>query len=989
MKRILLLFTAILIAWGPYAEAQERTVTGTVTAEADGTPVPGVNVILKGTSIGTVTDIDGKFQIRVPQSGAVLVFSFIGLATEEVLVGAQSIIDMVMTADIKQLTEIVVTGYSNQVREKLSGSVSVVGAQAIENVPMPSFDQILQGRTPGLLVTAGSGQPGTGATVRIRGSGSINASNEPLYIVDGVPIEGAAFATINPNDFESVSVLKDASASALYGSRGANGVIVVTTKSGKAGEMRINYRHQNGWSQQARERFNMMNSAQKIAFERFVGVGPNAGLNPLDPTDAAEIERLSNIDVNWKDVFIRTGRTQEHELNFSGGNDKTNYYISVNYFDQEGQALRSGLKRYTTRFNLTSNLSNKIIIGTNSTIGWSNSSFIESEGSVTLANPFAAAYLANPYEEQFNPETGAINTGAGRTGPNAYDRIVNSTNDRNELKAVMSMFAEVNLLENLTAKTIFGVDYRQRDFERWIDPLSFAGRNTAPGGAGLLTNAFNRRLQWVSTSTLDYKYTLNNMHEFNAVVGIEALERTFNAFSATGYGLNPKLPLSNAGITTSPELVPALGGSWSGNKLFSVFSILNYTYDSKLNFTGTLRRDGSSRFGVENQYAVLWSVAGSYNLHRESFLENTFVDVLKVRASYGKSGNQEFTPENSGDFRSLTTYASTDYNGIVGFAPSTVGDANYRWEISNQLNVGVDFGLLNNRIDGSIDVYNNITSDLFITEQLSRTTGFSAIQRNAGKMRNRGIELALNGTVINSNNFSWTIGGNFTFNDNEILDLGQVDEFEQGTAIIRVGLPLGSHYIVEWAGVDPNTGAPLYRDIDGNVTTQYSQDNNVANFGTWIAPIFGGLNTNLKYKGFNLDVFFTYMYDVQRFNNQRFFQENHNFAIYNLSTVMLDMWKQPGDITDIQSFRYPREFSSKDIEDASFLRLRNVVLSYNVPGKLLNQVGFIKNARVFAQGQNLLTFTNFNGFDPEDSNNIAQYEFPASRILTLGIDVTF
>ncbi|BDD16464.1 hypothetical protein MATR_32890 [Marivirga tractuosa] len=336
MKKILL--TCFMLVFVLYAWAQDRTVTGKVVDAGTGESLPGVNVILKGTGTGVNTDIDGNYKISVPSDGGTLVFTFIGMNRQEVKIGSRSVIDVSMEANIEELSEVVVTGYTSETRDKLSGSIGSVQAEQLEQVPMPSFDQILQGRTPGLYVTSGSGQPGAGATVRIRGSGSINASNDPLYVMDGVPINASEFATINPNDFESVSVLKDASATALYGSRGANGVIVITTKRGKAGETKINYRFQTGWSEQARVNFEMMDAEEKVAFEQLVGSGLAGSLDPNDPDDAEELERLRNTNTDWQDIFTRTGRTNTHEINASGGNENTNYYVSFNYFNQEGQA---------------------------------------------------------------------------------------------------------------------------------------------------------------------------------------------------------------------------------------------------------------------------------------------------------------------------------------------------------------------------------------------------------------------------------------------------------------------------------------------------------------------------------------------------------------------------------------------------------------------------------------------------------------------------
>ncbi|WP_175402714.1 TonB-dependent receptor domain-containing protein [Mangrovivirga cuniculi] len=377
---------------------------------------------------------------------------------------------------------------------------------------------------------------------------------------------------------------------------------------------------------------------------------------------------------------------------------------------------------------------------------------------------------------------------------------------------------------------------------------------------------------------------------------------------------------------------------------------------------------------------------GSWNISQESFLENSeVVSNLRLRASYGTTGNQD----GIGNFQSYGLYSTNSYGGTQGLAVSQLANPDLKWELSSQANVGFDFGFLKNRISGTLDLYNNITSDLFVSYQLSRTTGFTQILSNEGEMRNRGIEFSINVDVLTIGNFNWNVGGNIAYNDNEILDLGQVNEFEQGTSIIRVGLPLGSHYIVEWAGVNPSNGEPLYRDLEGNVTNVFDASNSKAIFGTSTPPTTGGFTTEWSYKGLSLSAFFTFAQGYSRFNNQTFFQENPNFAQFNLSSIMNTMWKEPGDITEVQSFRYQRQFSSKDIEDASYLRLRNVRLNYNLPSSLLNRTGFLKQASIFAQGQNLFTWTEFTGFDPEDDNNIAQYEYPASKVYTVGLNVKF
>jgi len=990
MKKFLLLSFMLTFAFAfSDSWAQERTVSGKVTSVTTGESLPGVNVVLKGTTTGTVTDIDGNYKLTVPSDGGTLVFSFIGLATEEAQIGSRSVIDLQMSDDVQELSEVVVTGYGSESKAKLSGSVSTVDARTIEQVPIASFEQILQGQSPGLLITSGSGQPGTNAVrVRIRGNGSINGGNDPLYVVDGVPIGNDDIATLNPNDFESVNVLKDASSTAIYGSRGANGVIVITTKGGRTdGTARVTYRTQYGISQLARENFDMMNSTEKIAFEQFVNRGPTAGLDPNNPDDASELDRLRGINTNWRDVYLRDGTTQSHEISLSGGDDKFKYFSSANYFDQEGTAINSDFERYTLRFNMYANATDKLRFGLNSSVGYSQSNFAPGAG-VNLANPFAAAYLANPYNRPFDPETGELLTGGGLSGANSLERLLRNTDLQNEVKVVLSFFGEYEIIEGLNFRSTFGIDYTQEDNEFFIPPNTFAGQNVGNGNQGQYGKDFFRDFQYVWTNILTYDFEIGSRHDFTVSAGTETIDNYFESFGFDGFGINPKLPNSLNGVTpgSADGFIPTLGGIKTTNSLQSYFGILQYSLDDKYNLKLSLRRDGSSRFGEDNQFATLWSVGGSWNINRESFLSGSdFISNLKLRASYGVVGNQV----GIGNFQALGTFGSVNYGPSTGLAPTGIGNPTLKWEIQNQANIGVDFGFLNDRITGNVDVYNSITDDLFIDTQLSRTTGFTVLETNAGQVRNRGIEFAVSAEVLRIGDFSWTLGGNISYNDNEILDLGQVSEFEQGTSIIREGLPIGSQFVVEWAGVNPANGQPLYRDLDGEVTTTFDAGNAVANFGTSEPPTIGGINTELRYKGFTLTGLMVFAEGYSRFNNQTFFQENPNFAQFNLSRIMNTMWKQPGDITDIQSFAFGRQFSSKDIEDASFMRLRNVTLSYNFPSSLLQRVELIQSVRLFLQGQNLATWTEWTGFDPEDNNNIGQFEYPVPRTYTIGLDITF
>jgi len=1017
-------------------QAQTTSITGLVTDAGDGSPIPGVSVFVKGTTIGTVTNIDGRYNLQVEAGNQTLVFSFIGMSTQEVLTQGRNTINAVMESATLDVEEVVVTAYGSKGKVGLKGAISVVTADELEQVPVASFDQMLQGKATGLSIISGSGQPGSGDTkVRIRGTGSIMAANEPLYVVDGVPIEPGVFASMNANDFETVSVLKDAASTSIYGSRASNGVILITTKKGTEGATTINYRHQTGFSFPTRAKFDMMNTAQKLWFEEIAKKGPgwdfssqNPNYKTLSPearqAQDEELARLYGIEYDWYDEIFQVGQTNSNEVNLSGGTKKTKFYVSYQNYYQEGIADRSNLNRNVIRLNLNHEISNKIRFTLTSSLGVTNKNMIESEGGVALNNPFAAVYLANPYENPYD-ENGNLTPGNyyyqnpyisddkensdrygsySKTGTNSLDITRNSTNKHEETKFIGAANIEWDIFSFLTFKTQYGIDYRHDLRERWVSPDYWIyvekrkdSNNNDPDRNGYISEVFGRRIASTFVNTLDFKKQINDDHLITAVVGTEYLNRQYFGFNYTGYGLDSKLPETPAAITPgSPgdeqtktnNYIPNVGGYKSERALFSMFSLVNYTFKERYTLSASLRRDGSSAFGENNKYATLYSAGFTWDMKRESFLETVnWINNLKFRVSYGTTGNQE----GIGNYESQTLWGNGQYNNQSAYYLAQTGDPNLKWEIGHKFNTGFDFNVLENRLSGSIDVYNDITSDLFILQTYSAWDGVvgNARRTNAGEMRNRGIELLVNYDVIRRKDFRWSVNANISYNQNEILDLGQVEDFEQGTSIIQVGLPINSHYIVKWAGVNPATGDALYYTKDGEITNKYSVDDSVADFGSSEPPVVGGFGTNLSYKGFELSAQFNFAQGFYRYNNQTFFQENPNFAQFGMSTAMLDVWQQPGDLTEIQGVHSERQFSSKDIEDASFLRLRNLTIAYNFPKSTLNKLSFVRGVRFYAQGQNLMTWTKWTGFDPEDGNNIAQYEYPLPRTLTFGVDVTF
>lgn len=964
--------------------AQSKTITGVVTSDSDKLPLPGVNVIVKGTSNGAQTDFDGVYSLNANQ-GDVLVFSFLGMKNIEVVVADTSNYDVVMSEDAASLDEVIVVAYGTQGKKKLASSVVSIDTENIESVPIGSFDQVLQGQAAGVQVFSGSGQPGASARVRIRGNGSINGSSAPLYIVDGIQISAGDFASLNPADFDTVSVLKDAAAVAPYGSRGANGVILVTTKKGVYDQKTtFEFRTQLGTTQVGNAPFEMMNSTELLNFQRIVGSGLGAG-----KTDE-EIAEIAQVNTDWSDIFFRSGFTQSHELRVSGGDAKSRFYTSLSYFEQDGIIERSDLQRMTLRTNFENKVSDRTKFGINSSIGFSKSNFIDSENGIALQNPFAAVYLAAPYHTLYK-EDGSFNVGNGFVGPNAYENLVKNGNARNQLKIIANGYFETEIVKNVTARGDLGVDYTDNNGIGYTDPNTYYGGIVSPGNEGSYSesNSYNARI--TATTKIGYSNVFNDVHAFDVGLFTEYYKQHFRSSSFAGYGINEKLVGYPGGITpgtSENELIPTVGGSVVNRGLFSMFTLANYDYDSKYGISASLRRDASSKFSDENQWGTFYSLAARWNISNEDFMTDVdFVNDLKFRASYGTTGNQAAVA----DYAAETVYGQISYGGVVGLAAARIGNPELKWETSNQLNVGLDFALFDYRLTGAVEYYNNKTTDLFVDYTLSQMSGFDQINSNSGSMRNAGVDIEVDLALLRSNTdgLNLNIYGNLNYNKNEILDLGQVNEFEQGTSIIREGLALGSHYIVGWAGVNPANGEPLYYDKEGNVTNVFSSSNATANWGSSNPVYTGGFGLRASYKGFDFSTLFTFADEYYRFNNQTFFQENPNFSQYNLSTIMNTMWMEPGDVTEVQSYLYPRQFSSKDIEDASFTKWRNINVGYTLPKKFIDSINYIDSFRIYGQVQNIKTWTNFTGFDPEDNNNIAGYEYPMPTIYTLGLDIKF
>lgn len=959
-------------------KAQEIEISGTITAAEDGSPLPGVSVIIKETLKGALTDVNGKYKITAPSNGT-LTLSYIGFKPVSQAIGGKTTWNFSMEADQQALSEVIVTGYHTQNLREVSGSITSIKSKDIAQVPLASFDQALQGRAPGLLVQANSGQPGAAANILIRGKGSVLGSNTPLYIMDGVEITAQDFATLNAADFDNISVLKDASSTAQYGSRGANGVILISSKQGKVGKTRVTYDFQTGYSTIPTNKLVLMNTAEKLQYEMERG-------NPYGWTEE-DLTRLRGINTDWEDVFFVKGKTNAHTVSASGGAGKTTYFLSGSVFDQTGTVRNTGLKRYTGRVNVNSSAGD-FDFGVNSTFGFSDFTNT-SEANTTISTPLNAIRWTNPYETPYT-ESGAY-TQMVSGQPNALQELLENTNLRGQNKAVGNVYLQYNapFLKGLTARTSWGGDFRSNETSSYVNPTTYSG-GFSTGGQGSYGRGYGKYFRYTGTTSLRYQVPMPELHTLTVGVYNEVVKNTSNSFNFTGYGLGGAFN-NEAGITpgnATNGFIPFVGGTGSANALLSYFGDVKYSYKNRYFLDVNGRRDGSSRFGDNRKWANFGSVGLSWIVSDEEFfsgLKSTFNEV-KYKVSYGSSGNQA----GIGDFQSRELYSRSVYAGVGGLVQSQLANPNLQWERKSVFNTGIELSTFNGRLSFTAEYYNSITSDLFLNQQLSRTTGYSSITNNIGSLQNSGFEFFLDGDVIRAGGFKWALNASITLNKNKVKELiGGETEIISGNFINRIGEPMNSIYVVEYAGVNPENGNPLYYNKEGQAVETFSPDFRKI-VGTGEVPFFGGFGTALSYKGVSVDAFFSFVSGNKIFNNDRSNVENPSYLYDNLSRELTTYWKKPGDITEIpRPGAVFRSGTTRFIEKGDFLRLRNVNVSYTLPSAIVNPLK-INTIRLFAQGQNLFTWTKFKGFDPEMStNSLTGAQYPALRTITFGLNVVF
>ncbi len=984
MKKILLLVMLTVISYS--LVSAQKIVSGKITDEKS-SALPGVTISLKnGKAVGT-SDAQGNFSVSVPTNTKALVLSSVGFNDLETEVGAGNISAKMVAGRNRSLTEVVITGYGTKSKRSYSGSVGTVGMDEIHTAPIASFDQLLQGQSTGVSVKTGTGQPGSSADVLIRGRSSITGATDPLYIVDGVEINPADFATLNQGDFESITVLKDAAAASIYGSRAARGVIVITTKKGRVGQVKFNYDFQYGQSDWPSSKLKLMDSKEKLQYELDNG-NPN-GWTPAD------VDSLSKINTDWEKVFFRKGITQSHQLSASGGNEKTRFYTSISYFDQTGIVKATGLKRYTGRLNLESG-SDKLKFGFNSTFGYSKLENTR-ENDQYIGSPLNAILWSLPYLTPYDKDGNYAVDNTANAQPNPLRELLENPSNTIQLKSIANAFAEYKIpfVRDLTARTNWGFDYTQNELQAYVDPETYASTQVV-GGTGSFQHRLTRNFRYVGTTSLSYKKSFG-AHDLNINLYNEYIKTTGRSFGFTGYGMF--LPFQNeAGITAGTAengFIPTLTGSAPSNRaLLSYFADAEYGYLNRYYLHAGFRRDGSSRVGVNNRWDNFYSVSGAWIMSDERFFTSLKdkINMLKVKLSYGSAGNDD---PSLGDFPAKPLFTKVNYGGSTGLSLASAGNPNLEWEKKYSFNFGIEYGILKNRITGSIEFYNDKTKGLYYSLPISQTTGFTAQISNAPDLRNRGIELGLKVIPVKTRNFTWTVDGNFTYNKNTVLSLPNgTDSVPFGSTTLKIGKPLNTFFLVKYAGVDPANGDPLYYRADGKGTTNVYDPGDRTFFGTADAPYYGGITNTFNYRGIELEVFWIYSLGNEIYNNDRLNVENPAYLVSGLSKDLLREWRNPGDITNIPraTSDYQLQNTNYFLENGGFWRLRNIRLSYDIPKRLLDAAR-ISSIRVFAQGQNLYTYTKYRGYDPElPPTEQAVHQgavYPTLKTVTFGINVGF
>ncbi|MCI1640319.1 MAG: TonB-dependent receptor [Bacteroidales bacterium] len=995
MKKIKLFFTALLVLVATsVAFAQSGEVTGVVTDASTGETIAGTSVRVKGTMTGASAGADGTYSVKVAsKSNAVLIFSFVGYKTVEVPVSGKNVVNVALEVDATALQDVVVVAYGTQKKEAVTGSISSVKGDGLASIPVTSVEKMLAGKLAGVSISSVTGQPGSFSQIRIRGISSINAGNSPLWVVDGIPIlngdnsemvnSSNTLTMLNPNDIESITVLKDAAASAAYGSRAANGVILVTTKSGKEGVSSFSASAKFGVSWlQSDSGFRMMNARELLQYQRDAVV--NAGMDPDDPTGSyyRPYSLLNNTLYDPLKEFTRIGKLQEYEISASGGNSRSKYFSSFNYQKNTGIAYGIDFSKIQGRVNASYKLKDNLETGVHMNLGYTEQNDVPMQ-SLYYANPIWAGETIMPWTQLKNPD----GSYSAELPNNSYQNPRVTAKYDQQWDKKYRLTGIVNLkwtpLKNLDLETKDAIETSFGQSRRYWAPES-------QGHGGQDTNLQTYRTQDVqltTSNTATYSNLFGGYHSLRVVLGQEAKKYNEDYEFAKAPKVDPYIPYPN----TASQKETEVRVSFSNESMLSFFGIADYNFDNKYFLQATAREDGSSLFGEDNKWGLFWSVSGSWNVTKENFMKNVkALSLLKLRLSYGVNGNNNIDP-----YQAYGVYATKDYNGYVGMFPSRLENKILSWEKNQTWNAGVDFGVFDNRIIGSVDVYNRKTVDLLLTKQIPQTTGFSTIFSNAGSLRNRGVEVQLSGDILRTEDFLWSAGANIAFNKTKILDLGGDDHIGNNLRQV-VGKSMYTYYLYDYYGVNPSNGEALWVTNDGTLTNQYSKARRYY-AGSPEPKAIGGFNTSFQWKGLVFSAFFEFKAGNKDFiaNEWSYLSSDGSEMTMNQKASATNYWKTAGDIgvnpkpVAGNTTNSSAALSDRWLEDASYLRVKDVTLSYSLPKTWVSKAKF-KAVKIYVSGLNLYCFNDVDFWDPEQGvTGSTAGQYPLTKSLVGGIELSF
>jgi TonB-dependent starch-binding outer membrane protein SusC len=1023
MRKLTLLMLLGLLFITQHLWAQTQ-VTGKVVDEKNGTPIAGATISVKNSNLSTITDENGNFTINASQN-ATLLISHVGYAAIEVNASRASSISL--SPGTNALTEVVIVGYGQSVKRELTSSVTTVKGSEIANTPVPNFTQALQGRAAGVFVESNNGKVGEGVKVRIRGQGSINASNAPLYVVDGIPINtgtlsGNALADINFNDVESFEVLKDAAATAIYGSRAANGVILITTKKGRAGKPKFNVNFQYGSNKPTNKR-EFLNAAEYLELFREAAIntakyhynrGGNwrgyaseqAAINDMVTWMEGRFTRYSGYsdwrtlqtNTNWEDLAFQDANTGAVDVSASGGNEKTRYYISGSYNSQDGILFGNNFDRISGRINLDQELSNRFKVGVNLSVARTNAQRVAEDNEFSTPMQIVALAPITPVRDL----NGQIYDRPTATYYNPLIELENSEWKSYTYRNIGSAFGQFNFNKNFFFRSEFGLDLLNQNDEEFYGSRSILGSATS----GFGRSTWLRTVRYTTNNFANYRTTLSDKHSIDATLGYSFEKSKSDQTFTQG----EQFPSDDLRSLNSAGRITGGGSSITEFALESFFGRINYSFNSRYLFGLSARYDGSSVFGEDKRYGFFPAVSAGWIISEEAFLNNSkTVSFLKLRGSYGQLGNAL----GFGSYTAQPAFNAGKYAGASVLVPGRLGNVELTWETSNQFDVGLEFGLLKNRLTGEIDYYNKRSAGngrgFIFNLPVPLTTGYASLIKNIGEIENKGIEFSLTSNNINGKDFRWSTSFNIARNKNTVLRIdGDQDtlSFNDGRYMnaLIVGQPIGVHFGPRYAGVDPQNGDALYYKQDGKSTTNDYNEAGSFVVGDPNPKWFGGLSNTFSYKGIELSVLLQGVFDYEVVNGAGGFMSARADWFDNQTRDQLKRWRKPGDVTDIPEARINRfgDFQSPSVstqymEDASYVRLKNVTLAYNLPSSIAKRLK-LSNARFYITGVNLATFTNYTGWDPEvntdyRAGNINQggdfYAAPQIKSIVFGLNVGF